>query len=114
MRIESKKMKKGMDKWYKTAVHRDTQYYNVLDFKDGSKLVTFLADEYGRVFRIILSKHDMERLNGAVAIEESNAAKKGHGSSPRQNQRPLVILQSGQEQEGSHPEVDILALSPDQ
>ena len=102
-RIESKRMMKGMSKWYKTVVHADTDYYNVVDFKDGSRLITFLADQEGRVFRVILSKEDIDRIFlGKTPIE---AKKK------EQKEKPIMLPPSNPK---SSSVVDIQDLFPGQ
>ena len=95
MRIESKRMLKGLFKWYKTVVYQDTEYYSVTDLTDGGRMINLLPDSEGRVFRVILSKEDIERIFlGKEAIE----AKKVHKSSPHQNQRPVMLPPSNPEQ----------------
>ena len=61
MQIESKRMLKGMVRWYKTVVHQDTEYYSVTDLEDGNKVINLLADQEGRVFRVVLSKEDIRK-----------------------------------------------------
>ena len=105
-RIESKRMMKGLIKWFKTVVHADTEYYNVTDFKDGSRLITFLADSEGRVFRVILSKEDIDRIFlGKDPIE----AKKVRELSPRQNQKTVAVPPSNPEPEDVVRETQALA-----
>ena len=117
-KIESKRMKMGLDKWYKTVTLRDTSYYNVFDYSDGSKVITFLADEEGRVYRVILSKADVARLNGALAetVEpKPNEATKAPEQSPRQSQKSVAVPPSGPLREDERPlGVDIQDLFPGQ
>jgi len=108
MRIESKKMQKGLLKWFKTVVYRDTEYYSVVDYNDGSKLVNLLSDQEGRVFRIILSREDVDRIfRGKDPIEAKKVTP--------QHQKTVIVPPSNPEPEGEIPEmVDILDLFPGQ
>ena len=110
MRIESKRMLKGMVRWYKTVVHQDTEYYSVTDLEDGNKVINLLADQEGRVFRVVLSKEDIERIFlGKEPIE----AKKASESPQHQNQKTVIVPPSNPEPVGEIlSTVDIQALFP--
>jgi len=111
-------MKKGLDKWFKAVTIHDTEYYNVCDCEDGSKIITFLANHEGRVFRLIFSKEDVARFNGAVAVEttiETKKAVKVHSSFPHQDQKPVVLPPIYPEQEEKvPPEEEFQGLFPGQ
>ena len=94
MRIESKRMRKGLLKWFKTVVLRDTEYYSVVDYNDGSKLINLLADQEGRVFRVILSKEDIDRIFlGKDPIEIKKISPKPVMLPPEQQESESVDIQ---------------------